>query len=378
MHTSYRSSFIALTLMVAGAISASAQGNMRAPMAMDRPGVDRLIASWASRPRLGAEEMMAKYGMPQEATTERLIWHNAGPFKRIAVMNLETPHDFPMPHVDFLEHTITYDVPQSKVAALIEFDASSTINRTVGELSARCDLEGHNILTLNLDHDIVMGRKTVAQARKAFGDNVQADVMGKHPAYVEGLLFKPHTPAAAAFSDKPVVPGSPERANDMDASAKAKIAANGAKGGDAEIVAAVFAVDLNQVLAAAEAQKKQVSPAVIAYAKRLHEEHGMNMGVSLKLGGQIGLTPVVTPMVDGLLVKGAGELAALMPMNGAEFERAFLDMMVKGHREVLAMIDSQLMPAARNGALKQHLTHSREHVAKHLAEGQRLQEMQRR
>lgn len=347
-------------------------------MTTDRAAVERLIAPWASRPRLGAEEMMAKYGMPQEATPDRLIWHNAGPFKRVAVMNLETPHDFPMPHVDFLEHTIVYDVPQSKVAALLEFDASSTINRTVGELSARCDLEGHNILTLNLDNDIVMGRKTVAQARQAFGDAVGADVMGKHPAYVEGLLFKPHMPASAAFSDKPVVPGSPERGNDMDASAKAKVAANQAKGGDAEIVATVFAVDLNEVLAAGQAEKKQISPDVMAYAKMLHEEHGANMDAGLKLGQQIGLTPVITPAVEAVQVKGAGELAAIVPLNGAAFERAYLDMMIKGHMDVLAMIDSKLLPDAQSGALKQHLTHSREHVAKHLAEAQRLRSVQGR
>lgn len=50
--------------------------------------------------------MIAKYGPPHKATTERLIWHEAGLFKRITGFNLETPHDFPSPNVDFLEHTI--------------------------------------------------------------------------------------------------------------------------------------------------------------------------------------------------------------------------------------------------------------------------------
>jgi|GEM_PF-5499022 len=54
-------------------------------------------------------------------------------------MNLTTPHDFPMPHVDYLEHTITYDVPQDKVGDLVEFDGSSTINRTASRsTSTRC------------------------------------------------------------------------------------------------------------------------------------------------------------------------------------------------------------------------------------------------
>ncbi len=151
---------------------------MSKPMSTDAGAVAKVVADWPERPRLGANEMMAKYGPPQEVTSQRLIWNNAGPYKRITVFNLETPHDFPMPHVDYIEHTISYDVPQEKVGDLIAFDASSTINRTVGELSARCDLEGHNVLTLNLDHDIVTGKKTVDEARKAFGEIVEQDVMG--------------------------------------------------------------------------------------------------------------------------------------------------------------------------------------------------------
>src|SRR3954451_19168676 len=62
---------------------------------VDRRVVDKITARWPERPRLGANAMMDKYGQPQEATNERLIWHNAGPFARITVYNLETPHDFP-------------------------------------------------------------------------------------------------------------------------------------------------------------------------------------------------------------------------------------------------------------------------------------------
>jgi len=56
---------------------------------------------------------------------------------------------------------------------------------------------------------------------------------------------------------------------------------------DAEILASVIAVDLNEVLAAAEAGKKKISQPVLAYAKLLHEEHGMNMVQTMKLGQQI-------------------------------------------------------------------------------------------
>lgn len=340
---------------------------------LNRSAVDKITAGWATRPRLGANTMIAKYGLPQEATAQQLIWRNAGPFKRIAVMNLETPHDFPLPHVDFMEHTIEYNVPQSKVGDLIAFDASSTINRTVGELSARCDLEGHNVLTLNLDHDIVLGKMTVAAARKAFGDIVNEDVAGKHPPYVEALQFKPAAEGSAAFSDMPVIAGSPERAADTTSDAKAKLSANGAKSMDAEILATVAAIDLNEVVAAMQAGTKKIDPAIQAYAKMLHEAHGMNMGKGLKLGQMIGVTPVNTAAVEALQVKGAGELADIVPLDNAEFARAYLAAMIKGHAEVLSMIDAKLMPVASNEAVKKHLTETRSAVAAHLQQAKSLQ-----
>ena len=301
----------------------------------------------------------------------QLVWHKQGPFKRITAFNLETPHDFPLPHVDFLEHTIEYNVPQANVAALIEFDGSSTINRTVGELSARCDLEGHNILTLNLDHDIVTGKKTVAEARKAFGEIVDQDVKGEHPPYVEALQFKPAMPMTAAFSDTPVIPGSPVRAEDRDADAQAAVASP--KKGDAAILSTVIAVDLNQVLAAAEAQKKPLSPAVMSYAKMLHETHGAHMGKTLMLGKKLGVTPIDTAAVDDLKVKGAGELAALVAQDDAGFERSYVAALVKGHTEVISMIDQKLLKTVSDDELKSHLIDTRAHVAAHLEKARVLQ-----
>ncbi len=358
----------ALVVALAGG-RASAQATPKmTEMKVSHAAAHAIIAKWAERPRLGAAGMMAKYGDPQEATPGMLIWHNQGPFKRITVMNLETPHDFPLPHVDFLEHTISYNVPQDKVGALIEFDASSTINRTVGELSARCDLEGHNVLTLNLDHDIVMGKKTVQEARMAFGEIVTQDVLGQHPAYVEALQFTPATMAEAAFSDSPVIPGSPLRA----AEAGAQATGSGMMMNDAEVLASVIAIDLNEVMAGMEASKKKISAPVLAYAKMLHEEHGMNMVQTMKLGQQISVTPVITPGVEQMQKKGAGELAKLVQLDGNAFERAYLAAMIKGHDEVLAMIDGKLMKSAGNAALKAHLTATRAAVAGHQVKAKAL------
>lgn len=196
---------------------------------------------------------------------------------------------------------------------------------------------------MNLDHDIVTGKKSVAEARKAFGDIVVQDVMGKHPAYVEALQFQFAAKSTARFPDEPVIPGSPQR------SAKDTSAVT-----DAEVLAFVIAIDDNEILAAAEAGKKKVGPEVLEYANTLHTEHGKNLGETMTLGQKLDVTPIDTAAVDKLRVKGAGQLAELVPLEGQEFANAYLKAMVAGHTEALEMIDTKLLKTAKNDAVNRY------------------------
>ena len=275
-----------------------------APASADRSGINKIISGWPERPRLGAQQMIAKYGAPQEATAEQLVWHRMGQFKRITVSKSEDPHDFPLPHTDYIEHTIDYRVPAGKADELTKYDGSCTFDKTRGELSARCDLEGHTLLTLNLAHDIITGKKDAEEARKAFGEIVGQDMAGKYPPYTVALQFEPKTPASDA--DKPVIPGAPKHAmkeasevkatgkNDSAASAEKAQAEAGAATGDAEILSLILAVDTNEVVAAMEAGKKKLPQPVAEYAKMLHTEHGKNAADTMKLGVEIDVTPMDT------------------------------------------------------------------------------------
>lgn len=78
---------------------------------------------------------------------------------------------------------------------------------------------------------------------------------------------------------------------------------------------------------------------------------------------------MITPEVDELSKKGA---AMLVPLDGARFERGYIDAMVKGHADALAKIDNELLKAA-NETVKNHLTKTRAAVAEHLAKAKALQ-----
>jgi hypothetical protein len=137
--------------------------------AIDRAALDDLVETWPAQPKAAVKAMADKYGMPLEATSESVVWHDAGSYKRITVTKSEVAHDSPRPHMDFVEHTIVLDVPTRKVQDLVSFETSMTVNKTAGELSARSDGEAHNARTLGLARDIIAGKKSVAEARKALG-----------------------------------------------------------------------------------------------------------------------------------------------------------------------------------------------------------------
>ncbi len=172
-------------------------------MAADRASVDQIISGWKAVPQEVARTTIAKYGLPQEATAMRLVWHNNGPWKLTELVNEEIPHHFPKPHPDMLKQTINYQVPPDKFDELAEYDGSVIVERTKGEIAARCDKEGANFLALNLAHDIVTGKKSAKEARKFYAETVREM---KHPEYMQGFLFQPSR-AGQGDADQEVMAG---------------------------------------------------------------------------------------------------------------------------------------------------------------------------
>jgi hypothetical protein len=154
-----------------------------------RQAVDEIINEWGNVATKAAENMIAKYHLPNEAMQSRLIWYNNGPWKRTIVYRDEIPHNFPAPHVDVLEQVINYKIPVEKVSDLAAFDGSVIVERTKGEVAARCDLEAANIVSLNLMHEIVTGKRTVTDARDQYAESIMAYLMDRDAPYAEKLLF---------------------------------------------------------------------------------------------------------------------------------------------------------------------------------------------
>ena len=119
-----------------------------------------------------------------------MIWYHNGPWKRTIVYRDEVLHNFPAPHTDVIDGFIDYQVPLEKFGELAEFDGSVIVERTKGEVSARCDMEAANILALNLMHDIVTGKHTPEKAREIYSEVTGAFVLNQPAPYAEKFQFE--------------------------------------------------------------------------------------------------------------------------------------------------------------------------------------------
>jgi hypothetical protein len=137
-----------------------------------------VMEGWKDEPKKAADFMIDKYGPPDELTSDRMIWHNNGPWKASILTNEEIPHNFPMAHHDMLLQIIDYRVPVDMYDEVADYDGSVIVERTKGEIGARCDKEAANFLAVNLANDVATKKKTVAEARSFYADAVNAMMAG--------------------------------------------------------------------------------------------------------------------------------------------------------------------------------------------------------
>jgi hypothetical protein len=165
------------------------KGEHETPILAPSDIVKAYTEDWPAMAKKSAEQTIAKYGLPNEALPSRLIWYNNAPWKRTICYRDEVPHNFPQPHSDVIENFIDYHVPPEKASELARFDGSVIVERTKGEVSARCDMEAANILALNMMHEIVQGRLTAEQARAKYSEQTAAYVLSRPAPYAEVLQF---------------------------------------------------------------------------------------------------------------------------------------------------------------------------------------------
>lgn len=143
---------------------------------------------------------------------------------------------------------------------------------------------------------------------------------------------------------------------------------------DGEILGLLTAIDEHELRLADAARAQSPSPRIQHYADAVHREHVRSLDATDRVAREAFVHPAAeTDAIQALRWAGDDELAELDSLEGAEFDRAFVEATVRGHEEALDLIDGRLLPRAFDPAVRELLERTRGHIAAHLEQARQLQ-----
>jgi putative membrane protein len=114
------------------------------------------------------------------------------------------------------------------------------------------------------------------------------------------------------------------------------------------------------------AQTRTRTAAVRQFAQTMITDHSAVNAQAAALAGKLGVTPADNAVSQSLLTGAADARKSLEPLQGAAFDRAYMDREIGYHQAVLDAIDKLLIPTTENAELKKLLVDVRPAIATHL------------
>jgi putative membrane protein len=143
---------------------------------------------------------------------------------------------------------------------------------------------------------------------------------------------------------------------------------------DAQIASIVVTANQIDVDAGKLAVARAASAEVKAFGQQMIDAHtGVNKS-AVALVTKLNVQPEDNATSQSLKAAGDKNLAALKALNGAAFDRAYIDNEVAYHQQVLDAVDKTLIPGAKNGELKALLVKVRPAFVAHLEHAKHLQQ----
>ena len=128
--------------------------------------------------------------------------------------------------------------------------------------------------------------------------------------------------------------------------------AQDAKPTDLQIAHIAYTAGQIDIDAAKQALKKSKNKEVRAFADDMVKDHAAVNKQALALVQQLKVTPQDNPTSQALSKQAAAKRAELEKLNGAAFDKAYVDNEVAYHKTVNSALETQLIPSTQNGELK--------------------------
>ncbi|HEY4200665.1 MAG TPA: DUF4142 domain-containing protein [Devosiaceae bacterium] len=151
--------------------------------------------------------------------------------------------------------------------------------------------------------------------------------------------------------------------------------AQAAKLNDAQIAHVAYTAGQIDIAAAKQAISKSKNADVIAFANEMASDHAAVNDQALALVAKLKVTPEDNAVSQALTKQADAEMKALGALDGAAFDKAYIENEVAYHKVVNTALADTLIPSAQNADLKAlletglKLFTSHQQHAEHLAMG---------
>jgi putative membrane protein len=141
---------------------------------------------------------------------------------------------------------------------------------------------------------------------------------------------------------------------------------------DAQIAAIVVAANQVDIDAGKFAASRSSSAEVRRFAETMVTDHTAVNQSAVELVTQLKVQPEETDTSRELKAGGENNLAALRPLRGSAFDKAYVQHEVTYHEQVIHALDTILIPNAKNAELKALLVKVRPAFVAHLEHAKHL------
>jgi putative membrane protein len=142
---------------------------------------------------------------------------------------------------------------------------------------------------------------------------------------------------------------------------------------DQEILQVLHTANTGEIEQAKLAQHKSKNAQVKHFASMMVKDHTDADRKGQDVAVKMHSTPAPSSLSTRLESDARQMTSTMSTQTGAEFDRSYVDAQVKEHQQLLDLIDTQLLPNAKSGDLKNVIQTVRPKVQSHLKEAQDIQ-----
>lgn len=142
---------------------------------------------------------------------------------------------------------------------------------------------------------------------------------------------------------------------------------------DAQIASIVVTANQVDIDAGRLASSRAASAEVKAFGEQMVKDHSGVNKAATDLAAKLKVTPQDNATSQSLKTGGEKNLARLEKLQGAAFDKAYVDQEVAYHQQVLEALDKTLIPGAKNEELKALLVKVRPAFVAHLEHAKGIQ-----